>query len=260
MASYLASWMLQILLTENVLARRHMDTGVSIAVTRLLHYALVTIGFVIALVVLGVDLTKMTLLVSALGVGIGFGLQTVVNNFVCGLILLFERPLRVGDTIELGGQRMKIAKIGLRSTTVRTFAQADIIVPNTDLVTNQVTNWTLTNRYAQGKITVGVAYGSDVALVMQTLKECALAHPGVMKSPEPGILFRSFGDSSLDFELNVRVTDVDNGSQIESDLRQEIERRFRQAGIEIPFPQRDLHVRSVENTNNAMATVRAPLA
>ena len=140
--------MLQTLLTENVLARRKVETGVSIAVTRLLHYALVSIRFVIALVVLGVDLTKMTLLVSALGVGIGFGLQTIVNNFVCGLILLFERPLRVGDTIELEGQRVKIAKIDLRSTTVRSSAQADIIEPNTDLVTTQVTNWTLTDRHA----------------------------------------------------------------------------------------------------------------
>jgi small-conductance mechanosensitive channel len=257
--SYLASWMLQTLLTENVLARRNVETGVSIAVARLVHYALITVGFVIALVVLGIDLTKMTLLVSALGVGIGFGLQTIVNNFVCGLILLFERPLRVGDTIELGGQEVKIAKIGLRSTTVRTFDRADVIVPNTDLITNQVTNWTLTDRHARGVIPVGVAYGSDVPLVIQILKECALAHPGVMKSPEPRILFRSFGDSALNFELRVWVTEVDNRIEIESDLHQEIERRFRQAGIEIPFPQRDLHVRSVENTNNVAATVRAPL-
>jgi small-conductance mechanosensitive channel len=258
--SYFASWMLQTLLTKNVLARRHVDIGVSLSVTRLLHYALVSLGFVIALVVLGVDLTKMTLLVSALGVGIGFGLQTIVNNFVCGLILLFERPLRVGDTIDLDGQQVKIIKIGLRSTTVRTSAQADTIVPNTDLVTNKVTNWTLTDRHAQGMIAVGVAYGSDVALVIRTLKECALAHPGVLKNPEPRILFRNFGDNSLDFELGVRVTDVDNRSQIESDLRQEIDRRFRQASIEIPFPQRDLHVRSVETTNNAAVTVREPLA
>jgi small-conductance mechanosensitive channel len=225
----------------------------------LLHYALVSIGFVIALVVLGVDLTKMTLLVSALGVGIGFGLQTIVNNFVCGLILLFERPLRVGDTIELDKHLVKIAKIGLRSTTVRTAAQADVIVPNTDLVTNQVTNWTLTNRHAQGVIAVGVAYGSDVAQVMQTLKACALAHPGVLNSPEPLIFFRSFGDSALNFELYVRVAEIDNKSQIESDLYQEIERRFRQAGIEIPFPQRDLHLRSVETLNGAALTVSAPL-
>jgi len=232
--SYLASWMLQTLLTKNVLARRNVEAGVSLSVARLLHYALVSLGFVVALVVLGVDLTKMTLLVSALGVGIGFGLQTIVNNFVCGLILLFERPLRVGDTIELDGRAVKIIKIGLRSTTVRTGARADIIVPNTDLVTNKVTNWTLTDRHAQGTIAVGVAHGSDVALVTQTLKECALAHPGVMKSPEPKILFRSFASSALNFELSVQVTEVDNRAQIESDLHQEIDRRFRQAGIEIP--------------------------
>jgi small-conductance mechanosensitive channel len=252
--------MLQTLLTEHVLARRKVETGVSHSVARLLHYALLTIGFVTALVVLGVDLTKMTLLASALGVCIGFGLQTIVNNFVCGLILLLERPLRVGDTIELGGQWVKIAKIGLRSTTVRTLDRADVIIPNSDLITNQVTNWTLTDRHAERAIAVGVAYGSDVALVMQTLKECALAHPGVMKSPEPRVLFRSFGDSALNFELRVWIADVDNRLQVESDLHQEIDRRFRQAGIEIPFPQQDLHVRSIENTNTAAALVRAPLA
>jgi len=260
--SYLASWLFQTLLTENVLTRRNVDVGVSIAVSRLLHYALVSVGFVVALVVLGFDLTKMTLLVSALGVGIGFGLQTIVNNFVCGLILLLERPLRVGDIIELDDQWVKIVKIGLRSTQVQTRDRADMIVPNTDLITNQVTNWTLTSRQAERMITVGVAYGSDVALVMRTLKECALAHPGVVKSPEPRVLFQNFGDSSLDFELEVVIVivDVDDNEQIESDLRQEIDRRFRQAGIEIPFPQRDLHVRSVENTNNATVTVRTPLA
>ena len=257
--SYLASWMLQSILTENVLAKRNVDTGVSISVTRLLHYALVSVGFVLALVVLGIDLTKMTLLASALGVGIGFGLQTIVNNFLCGLILLVERPLRVGDTIELGGQWGKITKIGLRSTTVRTLDQADVIVPNTDLITNQVTNWTLTDRRARSIIPVGVAYGSDIALVMQTLKECTLAHPGVMQSPEPQVLFRGFGESSLDFELRAWIVDVDTRLQVASDLHQDIDRRFRQADIVIPFPQRDLYVRSVENTNNMAAIVRAPL-
>jgi small-conductance mechanosensitive channel len=173
----------------------------------------------------------MTLLVSALGVGIGFGLQTIVNNFVCGLILLFERPLRVGDTIELGGKLAKIAKIGLRATTVRTGDQANVIVPNADLITSQVTNWTLVDRHARSIIPVGVTRGSDVPLVMQTLRECALAHPGVLKSPEPQILFRGFGDSSRNFELRVWVADVDNRLQVESDLQQDIDRRFRQAGI-----------------------------
>ena len=254
--SYLASWMLQTLLTENVLARRHVDIGVSLSVSRLLHYALVSVGCVLALVVLGVDLTNMTLLASALGVGIGFGLQTIVNNFVCGLILLLERPIRVGDTIELGGQLAKIAKIGLRSTTVRTADQADVIVPNTELITNRVTNWTLTNRQARSLLRVGVAYGSDIALVMQTLKACALAHPRVLKSPEPQVLFRGFGESALDFELSAWVADLDTRGQVASDLHQDIDRQFRQAGIEIPFPQRDLHVRSVEQMNSLAARVR----
>jgi small-conductance mechanosensitive channel len=233
-ASYLASGMLQALVTENVLARRNVDTGVSLAVTRLLHYVLITGGFVIALGLLGVDLTKLTLLISALGVGIGFGLQTVVNNIVCGLILLFERPLRVGDTIELGGRWAKIARIGLRSTTVRTLDQADVIVPNADLITHEVTNWTLTDRHARGSIAVKVVPGSDVALVMQTLRECALAHSGVMKNPEPRILFRSFGGGSLDFELDISILDVDQRLQVESDLHRDIELRFRQVGIEMP--------------------------
>jgi small-conductance mechanosensitive channel len=257
--SCLASWMLQTLLTENVLARRNVDTGVSLSVSRLLHYALIPSGFVLALVVLGVDLTKMTLLASALGVGIGFGLQTIVNNFVCGPILLLERPLRMGDTIELGGQPAKIAKIGLRSTTVRTPDQADMIVPNINLITNRVTNWTLTDRQARSVIPVGVAYGSDIALVMQALQKCALAHPGVLQSPEPQVLFRSFGDSALDFELRAWVADVDTRLQVASDLHQDIDRRFRQAGIVIPFPQRDLHVRGVENMDHMAAIVKAPL-
>lgn len=259
--SYLVSSLLQRLLAEEVLAKRNVETGVRVAVARLVHYALVSTGFVVAFVMLGIDLTQMTLLASALGVGIGFGLQTVVNNFVCGLILLFERPLREGDTIEIGEQWAKITKIGLlRSTMIRTFDQAHVMVPNTDLITNQVTNWTLTNRRAERTITVGVAYGSDVTLVMQTLKACALALPDVTKSPEPRVLFRSFGDKALAFELRVWVEDVDDLLQVESDLHQEIDRRFRQVGIEIPFPQRDIHESGDNTTNSVAAAVRVPPA
>jgi small-conductance mechanosensitive channel len=134
-----------------------------------------------------------------------------------------------------------------------------MIVPNAELITNRVTNWTLTNRQARSSIPVGVAYGSDIALVMQTLKEYALAHSGVLHSLEPQVEFRSFGDSSLDFELCAWVADLDTRGQVASDLRQDIDRRFRQAGIVMPFPQRDLHVRSVEQTNTMAAIVRAPL-
>jgi small-conductance mechanosensitive channel len=215
---------------------------------RLVHYGFVLVGFLFALGALGFDLKNVTIIGGALGVGIGFGLQNVVNNFVCGLIMLFERPVRVGDTIELGGLWAEIKKIGLRSTVVRTFDAAEIIVPNSDLISNQVTNWTLSDRVVRRIIAVGVAYGSDVPLVTETLMECATASSKVLRMPEPQVLFRDFGESSLDFELRVWASNVDDMLRVESDLRHEIDRRFREAGIEIAFPQRDLHIRSVDES------------
>ena len=150
-----------------------METGVRVSIAKLVHYVFIFVGFVLALLALGFEFTKLTIMLSALGVGIGFGLQGIVNNFVSGLILLFERPVRVGDTIELEGRWAEIKKIGLRATIVQTFDQADVIIPNADLISNQVTNWTLSNRRVRLTISVGVAYGSDVPLVMEILMECA---------------------------------------------------------------------------------------
>jgi small-conductance mechanosensitive channel len=203
---------------------------------------------VLALLALGFEFTKLTIVLSALGVGIGFGLQAVVNNFVSGLILLFERPVRVGDYIEIGGNWAEIQKIGLRATTVQTFDQADVIIPNADLITNQVTNWTLSNRRVRLIIQVGVAYGSDVALVMETLMACAKTSSNVAKTPEPQVLFLNFGESSLDFELRVWVLDAEERMKVKSELHQEIDRSFREANIEIAFPQRDLRLRSVDES------------
>lgn len=250
-SAFLVSGILQRLLVPGVLARRQVETGVQIAIARLLHYALVFIGFVLALTTLGFELTHLTILLSAMGVGIGFGLQAMVNNFLCGLILLFERPIRVGDTIELGDQLARIHKIGLRATTVQTLEQADVILPNSDLINHQVINWTLTNRHARITIPVGVAYGSDVPLVMQTLAACSAESTIVMDAPKPLVLFRQFGDSTLDFELRVWIWNVDNRMQAVSELHQEIDRRFREVGIEIAFPQRDLHIRSVDTSDTA---------
>jgi small-conductance mechanosensitive channel len=205
------------------------------------------VGFLLAVSVLGFDITKFTIMVSALGIGIGFGLQAIVNNFVCGLILLFERPVRVSDTVEIGGKWAKIKRIGLRATTVQTFDQADVIIPNADLIANQVTNWTLTNRQVRLEISVGVAYGSDVPLVMETLAVCAEAHELVARAPAPQVLFLRFGESSLDFELFVWVMDADSRLAVRSELHQEIDRRFRESNIKIAFPQRDLHLRSSDN-------------
>ncbi|MGV7225012.1 MAG: mechanosensitive ion channel family protein, partial [Nitrospinales bacterium] len=246
--SFLVSWIVQKLFIEVALRKRQVDQGIRYSMERLIHYIILLIGFLFALSILGFEVSKITILLSALGVGIGFGLQGVVNNFVSGLILLFERPVRVGDTIELNGRWAEIHRIGLRSTTIKTFDEADVIIPNADLTTNQVTNWTLTNRLVRLTIPVGVAYGSDVPLVIKTLADCAKEHEMIATFRPAQVLFLSFGESSLDFELRVWVKDADNRLEVMSALHQEIDRRFRENKIEIAFPQRDLHLRSADES------------
>jgi small-conductance mechanosensitive channel len=253
--AFVISWIIQKLLVDEVLANRQVDLGVRLSIGRLVHYALILIGLLLALVELGFELTKITIILSALGVGIGFGLQGIVNNFVSGLVLLFERPIKVGDYIQLGEQWATIQKIGLRATVVQTWDRSEIVVPNSDLVSNQVTNWTLSDRMSRIIIPVGVEYGSDVPLVKETLEKCAMASSKVLRMPEPQILFLRFGESSLDFELRVWISDIDERIQLTSDLHQEIDRRFREAGIVIAFPQRDLHVRSVEESPGSITKV-----
>ena len=217
----------------------------------LLHYALVLVGFITALSVLGFDMKNITIIGGALGIGIGFGLQTIVSNFVSGLILLFERPLKVGDSIQLGDQWGMVKHLGLRATVIETFDEAEVVVPNADLISGQVTNWTLANRRVRIVIPIGVAYGSDLALVMKTLLGCAADHSLVLADPEPRVIFSAFGASSLDFELRVWIADFDDRRTVQSDLLLEIDRRFRDLDIEIPFPQRDLHVRSIDDSTAA---------
>jgi potassium efflux system protein len=246
--SVLVSWILQKLLMDEVLLNSQLKKGSRHSVAQLVHYLIIFVGFLVAISMLGVELTKVTIILSALGIGIGFGLQSIVNNFICGLILLFEQPVRVGDTIEIGGKWAEIRRIGLRSTTIKTFDEADVIVPNSDLITNQVTNWTLTNRLVRLSVPVGVAYGSDVALVIETLMACAKANSRVAQNPLPQVLFLSFGESSLDFELRVWILDADYRLEVTSELHQEVDSRFRKAKIEIAFPQRDLRLRSLDES------------
>lgn len=245
-SAFLLSWIVQNFILDRILLKRNVVRGVRVSIKRMVHYVLITLGFLLAIASLGLELTELTIMLSALGVGVGFGLQGVVNNFVSGLILLFERPVRVGDYIDVNNTLCEIKQIGLRATTVQTFDQADVIIPNADLVANQVTNWTLSNRKVRLIIPVGVAYGSDVPLVIKTLKSIAEPHPIVADQPAPQVLFLSFGESSLDFELRVWVKDVDQKLVLQNELHQEIDRRFREVGIEIPFPQRDLHFYSRE--------------
>lgn len=241
-SSYFISWLVQKAVIGGLLNRRHVSRGVQHAITRLFHYAIVSVGFLLAILMLGFELTQFVIIISALGIGIGFGLQSFVNNFICGLILLFERPVRVGDNIDLGGQWAEIKRIGLRSTTVETVDLANVIIPNNDLINNQVTNWTLSNRSIRLIVPVGVAYGSDVTRVFETLMQCAKENPDVKENPEPVVLFRKFGESSLDFELRVWLSDVDHRLPLASDLHREIDRKFREAGLVIAFPQRDVHL------------------
>jgi small-conductance mechanosensitive channel len=249
--SFIVSWAIQTVLMEEVLRRRQVERGVRMSMARLVHYVLVLVGFMIALSALGFDLKNITILGGALGIGIGFGLQTVVSNFVCGLILLFERPLKVGDVIELGNQMGQVKKLGLRATVVQTFDQAEVVVPNTDLISNQVTNWTLADRRMRFTIPIGVAYGSDIGLVMKTLAGIAEENTMVLKDPAPQVLFTSLGASSLDFDFRIWLGDFNDRRKVQSDLLVEIDRRFRDLGIEIPFPQSDLHLRSVDHSATA---------
>ena len=242
--SFVISWSCQKIFLDVLLRKKKVQRGVRLSIERLIHYAVIFIGFLLAISIIGFDLTKFTILISALGVGIGFGLQSVVNNFVSGLILLFEQPVRQGDIVEVTGIWAEVKNIGLRATTVRTFDQADLIIPNADLTTNQVTNWTLSSRQVRLIIPVGVAYGSDVPLVFEMLTECAQANDKVAKTPEPMVLFLKFGESSLDFELRVWIIDTDFRLRVRSQLHQEIDRRFREKNIVIAFPQRDVHLQT----------------
>jgi len=246
--AYLFSWAIQQILMEDVLKRKRVEKGTRISIARLLHYALVLIGLGIALSRLGFDRKNITIIGGALGIGIGFGLQTIVSNFVSGLILLFERPLKVGDTIQLGDQWGRVKHLRLRATVIETFDEAEVVVPNANLISGQVTNWTLADRRVRLVIPIGVAYGSDIALVMKTLIECAADHSLVLADPQTKVIFSAFGASSLDLELRVWIADFDDRRTVQSELLLEIDRRFRDLDIEIPFPQSDLHVRSIDES------------
>jgi small-conductance mechanosensitive channel len=254
----LISRAIQAILLDEIMPRNNIDLGVQLSITRLVHYTILLIGFLVLLQVMGVSLTKLTILGGALGVGIGFGLQTIVNNFASGLILLFERPLKVGDTIELGTEMGVVKHLGLRSTIIKTFDNAEIVVPNSDLVSAQVTNWTLAERKARVKVPIGVAYGSDINQVLQILLSVAGDHPMTLTTPPPRALFLNFGASSLDFELRVWIADFSDRRQVQSELNQEINNEFADAGIEIPFPQTDLHIRTIDR--EAAETLRPDTA
>ncbi|MGH7787266.1 MAG: mechanosensitive ion channel family protein, partial [Candidatus Binatia bacterium] len=230
-------------LEEDVYPRLQLPRGVPYALSSLIRYGLLLLGFFLALGTVGLDLTKVTILVSAFGLGIGFGLQQIVNNFVSGLILLFERPVQVGDSVQLADLIGEVTRIGIRSSTIRTLEGAEVVVPNSSVLEEKVTNWTLSDRKRRVDLSVGVTYGTDAARMIALLVDVARGIPAVVDDPPPEAFFIGFGDSSLDFQIRVWTVQP-KWARLRSDLAVAVQRALADAGIEVPFPQRDLHIRS----------------
>ncbi len=241
------SQLLRFVLENEVYPRSNLQRGAAPTISMLVNYAIVTLGFFFAISAAGIQLSQFAIVIGALSVGIGFGLQNVVNNFVSGLILIFERPVKVGDTVEVGALMGVVNRIGIRASVVRSYDGAEVIVPNGDLISTQVINWTLSDRKKRIKVPIGVAYGSDPEQVRETLLKVGADHPDTIDDPEPMALFIGFGNSSLDFELRVWTAEFDSGVRIQSELGSSIYRALAEAGIEIPFPQQDVHLRSVSD-------------
>ena len=245
--------MLQRVLTERVLPQTNLDTGVQHSLAAGVGYVGVALAAALAISTIGLDLSNLALIAGALSVGIGFGLQNVVNNFVSGLILLIERPIKVGDWIIASGHEGYVKRINVRATELETFQRASVIIPNSELISSSVINWTHKNKLGRVEVPVGVAYGTDVDLVIETLMEVLRAEERVLNWPEPFVLFQGFGDSALDFEARGFIGDVEWVVVIASDLRIAIARAFQEKGIEIPFPQRDLHLKDIDTLATAIA-------
>ncbi|MGD1974309.1 MAG: mechanosensitive ion channel, partial [Desulfobacterales bacterium] len=207
-------------------------------------------GILISLHALGFSTTSLAVAFGALGIGLGFGLQNIFNNFISGIILLFERPIQVGDDVEINGVWATVKKINVRATVVQTYDNASLIIPNSEFISTQVTNWSFKDKRLRRNIDVGVAYGSNIELVRKTLLEIADKTPKVLKIPKPDVIFRDFGDSALIFRLRI-WTDIDNMLKVETAIRFEIDRRFREYNIVIAFPQRDVHLHNVEKNGKA---------
>ncbi len=242
-ATFILSAVVRFVLEEELYPRVAPQRTLPYAISTLVHYTLVFTGFLLGVAALGIDLTKITILAGALGVGIGFGLQGLVNNFVSGLVVLYERRINVGDMVQIGDVGGQVQQLGLRACTVRTWEGAEVIVPNASLTSEKVANWTLSDRHRRIDLPVGVAYGTSPEKVADVLLAVARKHSHVLAEPAPVVLFRGFGDSALLFEMRVWTDRFDTWMQTHSELAVSAYGALREAAIEIPFPQRDVHVR-----------------
>jgi potassium efflux system protein len=233
----------------SLLRRLELDRGSRYAITAVSRYLIIALGVIVASGLIGFGWSKVQWLVAALTVGLGFGLQEIFANFVSGLIVLFERPIRIGDTVTVGATTGTVTRIRTRATTITDWDHKELIIPNKSFVTGDVINWTLSDPITRLIIRIGVAYGSDVELTERLIRELAEAHPLVLNDPPPSVFFSGFGDSALDFELRVFYRDVLKRTLLTHELNKAINRSFAEHGIEIAFPQRDIHVRSIDGAS-----------
>lgn len=239
---------------HTLMAKSQIDLGVRDAAASILRYGVLTIGFIVIFQSVGLDLSSVTILFGALGVGVGFGLQVITNNVVSGLVILFERPIKLGDRVEVDDIAGNVVKISMRSTTILTNDNIDIIVPNSQFVSSTVINWSHNDRNVRFNYPVSVSYKEDPAHIKTILLQVAASEPGVLASPAPDVLFDSYGDSSLNFILRVwSGLYIDRPRVLRSRLYYAIFDAFKREGIEIPYPQRDLHIKDLPATLNSLA-------
>lgn len=246
-ATWLLAHLFRKLVVEKLLGRAHVDPGVRYAVGRVIGYIVWVLGLIVALQPLGINATTLAVFGGAIGVGIGFGLQDIAKNFIAGLILLIERPIKVGDRIEIGNLVGDVSEIRARATLVRTNDDIYLIVPNARFITDTVTNWSYRTPRVRFHFPVSVAYGSEPREVEQALLEAAAKNEHVLKEPAPTVLFLAFGESSLDFELACwTAVMLHRRSALRSEMNFALHEALTARGIELPFPQRDIHIRSAE--------------
>jgi small-conductance mechanosensitive channel len=239
-----AGWIRR-LLVEKILLRYSVEVGMSQSIGSIFKYVIITLGLFIIVQSTGLDLSALVLMFGALGVGIGFGLQNITNDFISGLIILFSRPIKVGDRVEVGNTLGDVVEISARATTINTNDNITVIVPNSEFISNMVINWSHNDRNIRFRIPVGVAYKEDPELIRKLLLEVASEHPGVLQKPAPDVIFDEYADSSLNFFLLVWTTKyINRPAFLKSDLYFAIFQKFKKHGVEIPFPQRDLHLKS----------------
>jgi len=223
-------------------SRSSVSAGTRYATSSLLNYVIVGVGIVAALSALGLKWNQLQWLIAALGVGIGFGLQEIVANFISGIIILFERPIRVGDIVTVGDKEGTVTRIRIRATTIRDWDGKELLVPNKEFITGRLLNWTLSDTQTRVVIKVGIAYGSNVEQALQILHDVVSAHRNTLKEPAPLIVFENFGDNALELSARCFLSSVEQRMTVMTELRTAINKAFQEAGISIAFPQRDVHL------------------